>query len=353
MFYCREGKVHITKESKEGNYGPPKKAVYNTTVWAEINLLFDELRESFKGDKPLKRKVIDDMYLVSSIWEKNGVRYSGVHKLNKLGDIIPGTGINLDNYEWNNVMRRAEEIDILLYGEQARKGLKRRSPDCEVEVWSYRWVLNGEELPVVPDNLEFYFESEARNHAEMNKPTKKVKKDDTLELKVQSEMKPRPDEILQMKMALISVVKRGIDWCRVKFCDACQHDPPALGQKAHMKGMGCLCPKTDFVTKYAADVYSAVTPEDLVTVYNTVCRWLGVSPKGALLLAKGALAWIPTDLVDTIIRKMSNYEFDQGVEIKDEIFAPENQSLLTVVRGTVVELNVQEKVGIRMLAGRV
>ena len=73
--------------------------MYNTTVWAEATLDFEPWKEVFKSDKAVKSFVYGDYYFVSSIWSKNNVRYSGIHRLNDRGEIIPKTGLNLDNYE--------------------------------------------------------------------------------------------------------------------------------------------------------------------------------------------------------------------------------------------------------------
>ena len=52
------------------------------------------------------------------------MRYSGIHKLDGSSDIIARTGVNLDNYEWNNVMTKADDINVALFRPQAEKGVK-------------------------------------------------------------------------------------------------------------------------------------------------------------------------------------------------------------------------------------
>ena len=69
-----------------------------------------------------------------------------MHCLNISGEILPKIGLNLDNYEWINVMKKVEEINIALYGIQAIQGEKHSSVN-EVQVWGYKWLLNGEEVP--------------------------------------------------------------------------------------------------------------------------------------------------------------------------------------------------------------
>ena len=71
------------------------------------------------------------------------MRYSGIHKLDASSDIIQRTGVNLDNYEWNNIMRKADDINVALFGPQAEKGMKQSAPENELQMWSYIWSVNG------------------------------------------------------------------------------------------------------------------------------------------------------------------------------------------------------------------
>ena len=120
------------------------------------------------------------------------MRYLGIHCLNTLGEIIPKTGVNLDNYEWINVMKKVEEINVALYGLQAVKGEKRTSLD-EVQVWVYKWFLNGAEVETkdnqvyLHSTLKYFTEEEARRRGDVNKPNLKLKEEDELVMQVTSE----------------------------------------------------------------------------------------------------------------------------------------------------------------------
>ena len=43
--------------------------------------------------------------------------------------------------------------------------------------------------------------------------------------------------------------------------------------------------------KYVDVLMSVIKPEDLVALYNTVCRSLEISPGQSRILAEGILAW--------------------------------------------------------------
>ena len=344
--YFRLGKIVLKKEGNADNYTPPKVAVYDTTIWAEAVLQFENWKEAFCGSEPVKALVFEDYYFVSSIWEKNGIRYSGIHRMNDESEIIPRTGVNLDNYEWKNVMKKAEDINIALYGPQAAKGQKRSSPGNELEMWSCGWLLNGVEVETFPYKLEFFSEEEARKFGEQFKPSKKAKTDN-LQLCVVSEYKKRPEETTQMKIGMVEIVRLCIEWCRKKFCEACQLDPPAPGQKAHMKSGGCLDPAVDGVIEYTEDIMAAIAVEDLVAVYNTVCRFLAISPQGSALLAKGAKTWICNDEMFDLMRAYESGSVDP-IDVEDPALCRENGPLRRIVRGVIADLKVDERIGNRI-----
>ena len=107
---------------KESQYGPLKEAEYDTTVWVEAMVQFDDWKELFITTKPKKSHVFGNMDFVSIIWERNSMRYSRIHKLDGSSDIIPKTEVNPDNYERNNnVMRKANDINVASLDHRLKK----------------------------------------------------------------------------------------------------------------------------------------------------------------------------------------------------------------------------------------
>ena len=165
-------------------------------------------------------------------------------------------------------------------------------------MWSYIWSVNGKKIHTKPQ-LEFFGEEDARKDAELHKPL--TKKNDKTELEVSSEYKKRPEETMQMQMVLFQVIKPLITDLKYFNCETCQTSPPVAGQKGHMKTGGCLDSEFEWVDAYIQQAWSMINVGDLVAVYNTVCRLLGVSPQGSTLLAKAFLSWIsPDGIVDAI-----------------------------------------------------
>ena len=313
--------------------------MYNTTVWAEATLDFEEWKDVFNSDKAVKSFLYSDYYFVSSIWSKNNVRYSGIHHLNDHGEIIPKTGLNLDNYKWVNVMKKVEEINIALYGPQGKKGEKRRGSPNEVRMWSYVYFLNGEEVKTEEPALSYYSESEARNAAELNEPDLKLKDTDNLDMKFVSEYTTHPSQFLQMRMVLHQIV-RGVSLIHSMKCPACQFTPPSPSQKDHMVSTGCMDDDGYDPEKYVDVLMSVIKPEDLVALYNTVCKSLEISPGQSRILAEGILAWLGSkDIVETVELE---YELSWDEDRKctsNSVLSHENSPLLDVVRGVYNDMN--------------
>lgn len=309
-------------------------------MWAEATLQFNDWKEYFQSDKPTKRVIHEDFYFVSSIWARNNVRYSGIHRLNKMGEIMPKTGINLDNFEWLNVMKKVDEINVELYGPQALKGEKRRASVNEVQVWSYKWFLNSKEVEIkdVTSRQKFFYEIDARREGNMNKPALKLKNEDKLEMEVIGEFAQRPSELLQMRMVLHQIAKACVDVSRFLKCPACQQEPSAPGQKSHMQPGGCMnqCDLGDECTEF---VYGMIQPDDLIAVYDRVCKMLQIPYSGSALLAKAILAWLPKQEVEDTIT-----EEEQLVEgftkSKNPVLMIENYSLRDVIRQAYFDLNM-------------
>ena len=347
------------KFEKTFEYGPPKSAAYDTTVWAEATLQFGDWKECFQNDRPMKRFVFKDYYFVSSIWPRNNVRYSGMHRLNTSGEILAKTGVNLDNYEWINVMKKVEDINVALYGTQATQGEKRSSVN-EVKVWGYKWLLNGEEVRGRDEesrchsSLKYYSKEEARLRGSKHRPEVELKKEDELVMQVTSEYVQRPSELLQMRMILQHVGKACADINHEMGCIGCQNDPPAPGQTSHMRPGGCMYNR-DFCSggsDLTDDVYSVIEADDLITIYNIVCQKMDVPYNGLALMAKAIMEWLPVEAVaDAITEEEEMFLYgraedekvgdtDRFKECEIPAIAPENWALKYLICKAYYDVNM-------------
>ena len=104
-----------------------------------------------------------------------------------------------------------------------------------------------------------------------------------------------------MYLVLLEIIEKKIlDESKI-HCEACQVNSDS--QFDHAQSGNCLDETTDFVTIYCADARSNVQVNEIMVVFDKVCKELGLKPIFSKQLAKGALAWIPTD---EIISKIHN-----------------------------------------------
>lgn len=333
----RYGTVHLKKESLDGL---PKSVTYNSATWAEATLQFPEWMNALEGDQPAKFHVIDDMYFISSIWKQNGRRYSGIHELLNGNQVKPNTGVNLDNFEWRVIMKMVEDINVALYGVQAKKGEKRDPSDSNVEMWSYGWFANGKEVASAPDFKQWFTEEDAKVEGEMNKPKKMksgVKKED-LELRVTSSYLKRPAETDQMMLCLLELIHGGVDECKMSSCEACQCGVD--DQQSHMIAGGCMDEEMNHHDVHFVKVKEAIQDKDLVVLYNTVCRMLGVSPQGSSMLAKAALAYLSEEDLMSMLLEDEKYFRKPGNGTK--------YPLAQLIRKVYLDLGMKQKIGERI-----
>lgn len=294
--------VRITKKGgKDG--GRDKSAEYSTLVWAEACMQFDEWYNLFDTDSAEKKLVAEDYFFISSKWEKNGYRYSGIHRFNEKNEIISNTGVNLDNYEWKQVFKSCDEINIALYGPQAAKGSKRKGN--EVQYWTFGWFLNGKELnaDVKVKKIRYFTEEGALKEGRECTPSRSPKEGDKLELRTETSFMPKPSETVLMKICLIRYLTAGVDILKTNACEACNADPfPLPSQIDHMKHRGC-CSDTDFVEEFTDEVLKHVDEKYLALVYGFACRELQMSSYGSSVLAKAAKEYIPIENLKDILRE--------------------------------------------------
>ena len=257
-------------------------------------------------------------------------------------------------------MKKVEEINLALYGIQAVQGEKCGSVN-EVKVWSFRWLLNGEEVKPkdeqgkIHTTLRYYSEEEARLCGNRIKADLKLEKEDNLLMEVTSEYVQHPSELLQMRMILQHVAKSCADINREMNCAACQNNPPAAGQVSHMGPDGCLFKKEfrEYGDECHEKVYSVIEADDLIAICNIVCQKLDVPYAGSSLMAKAILAWLPREVVaDTLTEEEAMFseafteEDRMGFtkkyqECDNPVIAPENWALKYLISTAYYNVNMQ------------
>ena len=207
-------------------------------------------------------------------------------------------------------------------------------------MWSYVYLLNGEEVKTEEPALSYYSESKAQNAAELNEPDLKLKDTDDLETKLVSEYTAHPSEFLQMRMVLHQIVRGGVSLIRAMKCPACQLTPPSPSQKDHMVSGGCMDDNGYNPEQYVDVVMSVMKPEDLVALYNTVCRLLEIYPGQSRMMADGILAWLPRKYIVETVELEYELSWDEDKKCtSNSVLSHENSPLLDVVREVYHDMN--------------
>ena len=168
----------------------------------------------------------------------------------------------------------------------------------------------------------------------------KLKDTDNLDMKFVSEYTTPPSQFLQMRMVLHQIVRGGVSLIRSIKCPASQLTPPSPSQKDHMVSTGCMDDDGYDPEKYVDVLMSVIKPEDLVALYNTVCRSLEISPGQSRILAEGILAWLGRkDIMETVELE---YELSWDEDRKctsNSVLTHEKSPLLDVVHGVYHDMN--------------
>ena len=184
----------------------------------------------------------------------------------------------------------------------------------------------------------------------------KLKNEDELVMEVSSEFVDHPNELLQMRMILQYVAKKCADISHEMNCAACQNKPPSAGQVSHMQAGGCLYNKEfrDYGNELTDAVYSVIEADDLIALYNVVCKKLDVLYISSALMAKAIMAWLPSSVVadtmteeEELLREACLEEDKMGFtekykDFENPVIGPENWPLNFLIAKAYSDVNMQE-----------
>ena len=133
----------------------PRTIDVEVPLWAELRKKFSTVSDAVKQERNLKIKLYGEKYLLSEVWTHNGKRYTGFHTLDEDGQIVPYTGVNLDEYEWHALTQNAGNInDVLFNGPEVHPAEEKFVKKKVGDVLMFRgvWQIEGDDLeePSVP-----------------------------------------------------------------------------------------------------------------------------------------------------------------------------------------------------------
>lgn len=255
----------------------------------------------------LKQGIIGDMCLSSNLWGEYQKRYTGIHAFNPMGRIKPLTGVNLDEHEWCSLVQNFSVIKDCLNGKKVDLS-KTTSMAVEVETvktFIAEWVLNSDVLEDAVPPKEYYNRQDAVLDAHKRKPQPGNQFDEKVgkpEIQIHVTHQQPPEDTDLMYLVLLEIIEKKILDEAKANCEACGINPDS--QFDHCESGNCLDEETNHVALYTAEPKNKVQVSDMMIVFDQVHEDLGLKPIFSKQLAKGALAWISVDEIQSKLQNL-------------------------------------------------
>ena len=122
-----------------------KRISISRIIWSQMQTHFDKVKQAKLDGKNLQLQLMGAKHLTLEKFAANGIWYTGVHDLSLMGTIIPMSGLNFDEKEWDKLMELVGDINSDLAQETVKvHGVKQdvNGKDVTHDVLMYRWVWN-------------------------------------------------------------------------------------------------------------------------------------------------------------------------------------------------------------------
>lgn len=300
-------------------------------MWIKAEEHFPAIREARENGTSVMIKLLGNVHLMSNIWGGLQKRYTGVHSIDVEGRVMPMTGVNLEDHEWDVVMENFSKIKDLLKGKNVEfAGIKRTHDfDTTVKMYVMKWFLNGKEIDTGVEKIEWFTEDEANRDTLRTEP--KLGKHyetggDTPSCVIETVRRPVPEETLLMYLVLLCCVERKMEEERQMNCTACHIDSGS--QYDHFSPGNCLDDTFDFIDLNIEKVKNKIKVHNLKTIFDKVLRNIEAPPIFSRLMAKCALEYIESD---TIVR-----------ELKSQTTLKANKALVNTIKWAWNDLSLIE-----------
>ena len=260
-----------------------KKMSISRHVWNTVQKHFNTVQQAINDGKDLQLELIGAKHLIVSKFDVNGLWYIGIHDLTPSGTIIPMSGMNFTEEEWNKLVGYQTEIDSLLQGATSiPSGIKRDHTGQEKvrDIMMYRWSWLVGKRKVSESDVCFFNEEDCREDAGSHKPEK-----DKTNLVVETVWGAPPAKHVHLFVVFMFIFKKLLNMRVKEKCSGCINEKGS--QSDHMGEGGCLSDMDkDDLEKSYQDVADLVRLEDLVTMFTKSRREIGASTSFAEMYAE-------------------------------------------------------------------
>lgn len=237
-------------------------------------------------------------YILSNIFPKNNVRYTGLHKVDRTGTVIKNSGINLAPKEWEAFVANINVLKQMVDKDNKRnKFLLRKEIVVNSKFCLYKWVWSYNDVPLSEHNQksgEFYTREEAKIEGECFTPTEdnegsKIFDWSCLKLDIIGEPTAPPEATYIMRVVYLFLLKKYIQEKRFSVCSACDIEAP--GQRDHMAVGNCLDFEMDEEV-FLDEAIDAVKVTDMMHLFDNCRKSIGFTPIFSHLLANAAKSFL-------------------------------------------------------------
>ena len=286
LIYFRNNYLLFTKTNDRNPRG--KKISMSRNIWAEMQKHFNRVKEAKLAGKSLQIQLCGAKHLTLEKFSGNGIWYTGFHDLSPLDTIIPMSGMNFDEAEWDELMENVSEINDALAAENLdSSGTKRDHNGREIvrDVLMYRWKWISGKKKIDESKICFFTEEDCKADASMNKPSA-----EKASVAIETVWGPPPKKFVHMHVVFIFILKKFIDKLVKQRCEGCNVDSPS--QKDHMGEWGCLVEEVDYLKDHCEEGLQKITPSDLVTLYEKSRKCMGASSSYSDLSAETVIFYM-------------------------------------------------------------
>ena len=259
---------------------------------------FDKVKQAKIDGKGLRLELIGTKHLTLEKFQGNGIWYTGVHDLTPCGTIIPLSGLNFDEEEWDQLVQFQEKINEVLASEQKEsQGVKRDATGKEVtkDVLMYRWKWVVGKKKSVEGEAPLFSEEDCRIDAMVQKPD-----GDKANLVIEKIWAPPPPKYLHMHEVYLHLVKKFIEELSKQHCPGCKVNSPS--QKDHVGG-GCLDDEEDRLSLHCKEALKKVDKKSLVTLFDNSRKMIGASSSHSDLYAEMAQFYMDSETVFKTVKR--------------------------------------------------
>lgn len=322
-----------------------KIATYNLSVWklAEKLKIFEKVKQAQTQNKNLKERIGQTpYYIVSNIFYKNNVRYTGIHKINDDGVFEPKSGINLDEREWDMLTTNFGVVKEMVNPNTTRNQILKRSADYTSDVTLYKWAWYVNDSPVTLLNKrsgKFFTQDEAKAEGEAMKPVSGfdagVYDLENLEMKLIPIPASAPETTWHMKIVYLFLLKNFIEKKKRETCEACVADDPS--QFHHLNKGNCLDVEIDHVSVYLSEAVNSVTVTEMSMLFDASRHSIGCRPVFSQILAKAAKNYL--DYGELISCLNEEYMFsEEARSVYENVAYVDKNTKLNIVKPSTDEV---------------